>query len=758
MILAGQQRDVEIEGIEETVKMKLSLGDGNESHIIKVLTENYKYPIESLIREQFSNHWDSHIEAGKENQPISVKLYQVGGNYIFETSDEGLGLSEQNFYKYYMGIGESTKRNSKNLIGGFGCGAKAALSYTDRYEVICRKYRIENRFLVFKGEETPECTKIATSSTDLPNGVTIKIPVKYYDYSDFRHAIREQLCYFPTAAIFVEGDNFNYLGTKIYENELFRWSEMYPSNQMHISFGNVHYEMDFKLLGISSINVPIAVKIPLDSGIVPFFNRESLTYNQFAKNYIKERIGLIADWFVDRYNSNWKVFDSYKEARDYINLHTKTVNIQDESFTINELLLHSKKNAKGIEISCIKLRDPKWYKENDQNFFNNYEVVGYKDYDTISKKGIKWARLSRELLEKNAKEKEVILVNKLPVGKFRAYLAEKYSEKDCIFVKKTCDRKLGSKNWQKVTNWNESYFNICKLANNPKNLWRDLITEWQSLENEWIKDFKDETAEFIPHEWIVEWKEARKRSYKSGNYKGLGKKEGDVTIAYFSQSSHFYGKVKSDKKAYNISTLHRTPYLTVYSTDKNDEEKLKGFSQIFSKQKVKFAIIGKREASKLPEIKNFKTLEQFMQQTTKPFVRVVTANQIDRLLATYDELENNELLEIKFPNIEKEVLDLRNYVTRNAIKLDDSELYDSIIEYAKCNNIFDKEIEPVFNKLKSIISDYQWITVLNTPNSWEKQEVDKYKKFINQFILFNKLYNNERFSEYTLVKKEETVV
>lgn len=121
MILNAQQSDVSTEGVGETVKMKLSLGDGNESHIIRVLTENYKYPVKSLVREQFCNHWDSHVQAGFPEKPIPVKLYrQSSGNYMFETSDEGLGLSEEEFYKYYMAIGESTKRKSNNLIGGFG--------------------------------------------------------------------------------------------------------------------------------------------------------------------------------------------------------------------------------------------------------------------------------------------------------------------------------------------------------------------------------------------------------------------------------------------------------------------------------------------------------------------------------------------------------------------------------------------------------------------------------------------------------------
>lgn len=122
MIINSQsQRDVKIEGNQETVKMAVSKNTGVEAHIVKILTENYKDPIGSHIRESISNHWDSHVEAGKENNPILVKLFKNNiGNIVFESSDEGLGMSEEEFYKYYMNIGESSKQNKPNLIGGFG--------------------------------------------------------------------------------------------------------------------------------------------------------------------------------------------------------------------------------------------------------------------------------------------------------------------------------------------------------------------------------------------------------------------------------------------------------------------------------------------------------------------------------------------------------------------------------------------------------------------------------------------------------------
>ena len=77
-MILGQQATKEIitEGVGETVKMNISLSDNTQAHIIKVLTETYKYPEKSIVRENFSNHWDSHFEAGKKETPIPVKLYK----------------------------------------------------------------------------------------------------------------------------------------------------------------------------------------------------------------------------------------------------------------------------------------------------------------------------------------------------------------------------------------------------------------------------------------------------------------------------------------------------------------------------------------------------------------------------------------------------------------------------------------------------------------------------------------------------------
>lgn len=122
MIIGQIQRNVEKEGIENSTKMQISASEEVQDHIIRLLTENgYKRPIPSLIREIFCNGYDGNIAANKPNEPVFVSLYKnETGSYVFEVSDKGIGMNEEEFYKYCMNIGESSKRNSNTMIGAMG--------------------------------------------------------------------------------------------------------------------------------------------------------------------------------------------------------------------------------------------------------------------------------------------------------------------------------------------------------------------------------------------------------------------------------------------------------------------------------------------------------------------------------------------------------------------------------------------------------------------------------------------------------------
>lgn len=117
MIVQHETREVLTTGVGQTQGMSIS--SSAEAHIIKLITENaYKKPLDSGIRESVSNALDSHTEAG-QTDPVIVSLKRNSANkWEFSVEDFGLGLDDVGFYKYIMGIGESTKQASKTLLGG----------------------------------------------------------------------------------------------------------------------------------------------------------------------------------------------------------------------------------------------------------------------------------------------------------------------------------------------------------------------------------------------------------------------------------------------------------------------------------------------------------------------------------------------------------------------------------------------------------------------------------------------------------------
>ena len=746
MIINKQTNEVLKTGVEDTIKMSISKDEAIQAHVIKVLTENYKYPLQSHIREAISNHWDSHIENGNPNQPIFVKLFKNDtGNYTLETSDEGIGLSEEEFYKYYMGIGESTKRERSDLIGGMGCGAKAALSYKEisSYEVTCRKNGIENKFLVFKGDKFPEALSIHNKETDLPNGVIVSIQIKNWDYNSVREAIKKQLCYFPTAVIQIENDSFDYLNAKIYENELFRWSEMYPSSEMHISFGHCHYPIDWELLGINKINIPIAIKIPIDSGIEPFFNRESLTYDSFAKNYILDKIKKVANWFIDRYNSEWKEYETLKDAWNFINQYSFYLCINDIEFKINDLEEYADNKINTTKVKNIE--KAKWYYNNKQLLLTNYEVKAEKTtWNWVSKFP------SKNIVEKMMNNYKIVVVDSEPKRRVKSYLQDKYSP--ALFITKICDRTLGKDDKHNKT----TYFYTLTLDNIPQHEWKNKIKELNYVENQLKENFiyeldVENSQEF--KDWLEKKKKERVYQSYNSNHKVLNKQEDEVTIAFGRERSIGKG-VTFEKETYKINNLNQKPYLTIYFEDK---ERAIQYYELIGK-KYKIALVGKREQSKIKNIHNFMTEQEF--QKSKVFKRIVTSIMFDELIETYRSIYSKSSLDIiqnLISPLEEDIKILQNYTSKNGKTIRDNELLDSMIAIAKEYNLYDYQFMDVYNRCKESLDKYKFLNYIQKPDRWNEENVKEVNSIITQFLYHQKMYKGLH-PELEFVVKEKEVV
>jgi hypothetical protein len=76
----------------------------------------------------------------------------------------------------------------------------------------------------------------------------------------------------------------------IMRHEYFQFSEISREKFLHICLDNVYYPIDFKKLGIDSINLPVGLRFSLSDGIFPTPNREAIRYTQEAKDVIIKRL------------------------------------------------------------------------------------------------------------------------------------------------------------------------------------------------------------------------------------------------------------------------------------------------------------------------------------------------------------------------------------------------------------------------------------------------------------------------------------
>src|SRR4051812_44480427 len=91
----------------------------------------YANPTGSLIREISSNALDANNEAGNSHIPITISL---PGDYLI-IKDDGPGISPDRMENVFCVYGESTKRDTDELMGGYGLGGKSIFAYSDTFYI-----------------------------------------------------------------------------------------------------------------------------------------------------------------------------------------------------------------------------------------------------------------------------------------------------------------------------------------------------------------------------------------------------------------------------------------------------------------------------------------------------------------------------------------------------------------------------------------------------------------------------------------------
>lgn len=733
MILEKQNAAIILSSSEDKSNTtEMSLDKNSEQFIMQMFSESlYSDSVGSVIREWTSNGIDSARRA-KTDVPVIVALKQdENNNYEFTVEDFGTGLSAYEVDTVISQYGNSTKRTLSTELGGFGIGFKSGLSYNSVFYFVCRKDGIENKYMMYKGEFKNSIDLLYTSETSEKNGVKMIIPVQKEDVQTFIYKIKEQLCYFENVYFDVE-NNKDINNFKIARDFNYQNSTLCIDDFLHITLDDVYYPLDYKKLGISQIAVPIALRFNLSSGIYPTPNRESIILNTKTKEIILEKLSKVSNKLIKEYNEKVLKLKTYQKLVNYCENTKNLCNINNLPYKLDDLEKHSKYDFLIPNLESFKYLDfVRLYNINKYYLLKEFQVTHILKDDCIRKPSKNWDEfLLRKIVKNNTK---IYYLDRPITFKQKQYIRD--TNTNAIFIKDShLIRKLRNEFWKSDT---ESYYQLLNLNLYKKEIWRDVIKEFQSF----IEEFKNSCTKIsdvvVPTDFIEKIKSERVLVRKKAK-----KIEGIISTKIAVAYVHDYNQCKFVESSYNLQNIPKTNVFLVYSRKENLEKIKKAFNVYRS---VNFIIVSQKDFEILNKLNyhNCMNIEKFEEGSSKHFKKVATSLLIEKLINNNDELFSNlshikDTSEILFTSLLNLQRYSDKYLSRTYISY---ELKNAIIATASENNLFDtimysyyKEIDvklksldflnTYFSIVKNYVDDKKCTEILNMLFKYKKQRIN----------------------------------
>lgn len=264
----------------------------------------YQNPIGSFIRELVSNGVDANIETDAQTL-VKVHIYKEDDTWYFSVRDYGKGMSKEHFNNVYMNWFNSDKRDSNKKIGGWGLGSKTPLAYRDdSYELFTCHENIKRHYIIAKTDPLPTSTLVLEEETD-ESGTCVFFEISEKDLLTIHRECKQQLAYFNNVIVINDytyyDNDFNVLDGG---NFLYR-PDAQPFPTMHIALGQVPYPINYEILDMKPVHIPIALKFDINDLPVTL-SRESINYkdkNIDVINVIKTRIYEVINDLTEKYKN-----------------------------------------------------------------------------------------------------------------------------------------------------------------------------------------------------------------------------------------------------------------------------------------------------------------------------------------------------------------------------------------------------------------------------------------------------------------------
>jgi hypothetical protein len=298
MLQQTQERAVETGGITQSNAFTIKAN----AKAFKVLIDGlYSDKVKSIVRELWTNAYDSHIMAGTPDKPFTCIL-PTRFEPVFSVRDYGVSLSHNSVMGLYTTVFESTKDETNDQVGQLGLGSKSPFAYTDTFSVTSYLDGVKRMYSAYiDASGVPTIALLGEDTTDEPNGLEVGFPTKEEDISAFIRAASSVVLGFDVAPEFkgqvidatppergIEGtgwyiaknpDDLPHSGAFARQGCV-----LYPLSRTVFMFeDSIYYEM---------LDCPIVIDFEIGQLDISA-SRESLSYDDRTKKNIEKRLSEI---------------------------------------------------------------------------------------------------------------------------------------------------------------------------------------------------------------------------------------------------------------------------------------------------------------------------------------------------------------------------------------------------------------------------------------------------------------------------------
>lgn len=296
MLTTLAHREVETGGTTEVGTFSIKAN----GKAFKVLIDGlYSDKARAVVRELWSNAFDSHIAAGCADKPFDCHLPTVWEPW-FTVRDFGVSMTHVGVMRLYTTVFESSKEDTNTQVGKLGLGSKSPFAYTDTFTVTAYLDGEKRTYSAFIGADyIPRIAHMSTTETTEPNGLEVSFPVKTDDIANFQIAAQRTALGFDVLPNIVGSDQLS-VGKKKVILSGTGWT-IYDSlggQTAHAKQGCVVYPINAaSITGLPQahwdiLNSPILIEFPIGDLEIAA-SREGLGYDDTTIRNIRARLDAI---------------------------------------------------------------------------------------------------------------------------------------------------------------------------------------------------------------------------------------------------------------------------------------------------------------------------------------------------------------------------------------------------------------------------------------------------------------------------------